>query len=210
MYALFWLATWSLSLIWLRLEWSHSPRYQWLYWDVFLAFVPLVLAVLLERAWQRRRRWLSAVLFVPWLLFFPNAPYLVTEFIHLRIPDAAPHWLDIVMLMSVAATGIVAGALSLERVLAIVEQAWLRLPLELILCLACGFGIYLGRYERWNSWDVIQAPHALLADLAGYVLHPAAHRQVWLISGVFAVSVFCLQRCVVNKIDPAGRRVHDA
>jgi uncharacterized membrane protein len=126
---------------------------------------------------------------------------LVTEFIHLRIPDTAPHWLDITMLMSTAATGIVCGAMSLERVLKVAAQMTherLRLPIEIMLCAACGFGIYLGRYDRWNSWNVITTPGALASRVLAYALHPTAHQQVWLISGIFAVSIFCLQRTTIG------------
>ena len=202
MHSLFWLTAWSLSLVWLRIEWTHSPRYQWLFWDVFLAFVPLALSFLVEKLWAHEHRWASGLMLIPWLLFFPNAPYLLTEFIHLRIPDKAPHWLDITMLMSVAAAGVVAGAMSLQRVLKVAAQMTherLRLPIELMLCAACGFGIYLGRYDRWNSWDVLTAPQTLAARVLGYALHPDAHQQVWIISGIFAVSVFCLQRAALRE-----------
>lgn len=212
MHSLFWLTAWSLSLIWLRLEWSHSPRYQWLFWDLFLAFVPLALSVVVDALWKRKRKWLAAVTLVPWLLFFPNAPYLLTEFIHLRIPDKAPHWLDITMLMSVSATGVVCGAMSLERVLKVGAQMTherLRLPIELGLCAACGFGIYLGRYDRWNSWDVLTMPGALGSRVLGYALNPHEHQRVWLISGIFAVSIFCLQRVTMGaaqrSLNPPAR-----
>lgn len=204
MHALFWLVAWSLSLVWLRLEWSGSPRYQWLFWDLFLALIPLALAVCVASAWRHHQRVLAGALLVPWILFFPNAPYLLTELIHLRIPDAAPHWLDIAMLTSVSATGVVAGAMSLERVLVLTDRR-VRLPIELAVCAACGFGMYLGRYARWNSWDVLTAPYALAADLSRYLLHPTAHAQAWLISAVFAGSVFCLQRCVRSSDARATR-----
>lgn len=189
------LTLWTLSLVTLRLQWSGSPRYQWLYWDLFLALVPLGLALIAEHT--RRAR---PIVLVAWLLFFPNAPYLLTELIHFRIADGAPHWLDIAMLVSAACTGIAAGAASLDRVLTLLTcNARVRLALELVACALCGFGIYVGRYDRWNSWDVVTRPIALAQDLIAYVAHPAAHAQVWLISFVFAGSVFFAQRVASSR-----------
>ena len=138
-------------------------------WNLVLAWLPLLFALrVYQLAHIRPARWwplaLSAGL---WFLFFPNAPYLVTDFLHLRNRPPVPEWFDIVMMMSFAWTGLVLGYLSL---LLMQETVRLRKGRRwawgfAVTMLALGsLGIYLGRFARWNSWDVFVRPHGLAGD----------------------------------------------
>jgi uncharacterized membrane protein len=118
-----------------------------------------------------------------WLLFFPNAPYVLTDLIHLRQRAGVPLWFDLVMILAFAFTSLWIGFHSLRLV-----QRWIarhcgpRLGWTMVLVVMplTGFGLYLGRMLRWNSWDILTRPFSLLRDIGSLVMHPLAHHDVWL------------------------------
>jgi len=148
------------GLVELRIRETGDGFYRFLVWNLFLAWVPLAFAV---TAYGRSRRGLdpvAAALLVLWLLFFPNAPYLLTDFIHLE-QGPAPLWYDALMLSAFAWTGLLLGFASLYLVQMILRRAfgaavgWL----GVFGALALGsVGVYIGRFVRLNSWDVLLHP----------------------------------------------------
>jgi len=142
-------------------------------WNMFLAAVPVGAALLVRYLAQRtfvsqRRAWLSlALASLLWLGFFPNAPYIVTDLMHLRNSRANWLWLDVMAIGSCAAMGLYAGILSLrwmhEALLMRGTRAWLGWAFVLAASLAAGFGVFLGRFQRWNTWDILTRPGDLLA-----------------------------------------------
>jgi uncharacterized membrane protein len=145
----------------LRTARTHDPSYRFLDWNLFLAWIPLVLAFGVRAASRRRHVAAAATLAVMWLLFFPNAPYLTTDFIHLREPSAAPVWFDILMLTAFASIGLLLGFQSLHLMHGVLRQAtgpriaWIGVIGTLVLT---SFGIYLGRFVQLNSWDAVIHP----------------------------------------------------
>ena len=107
----------------LRTARTLDPSYRFLDWNLFLAWIPLVLAFGVYAAARRRHVLTAAGLGLLWLLFFPNAPYLVTDFVHLRGPSAAPLWFDSMMLTAFASTGLLLGFLSLYVIHAVLREA---------------------------------------------------------------------------------------
>jgi uncharacterized membrane protein len=142
-----------------------------LVWNLFLAWIPLLLALLIHALSTRSKRPLLplAVCGIAWFLFFPNAPYLVTDLVHWQIHWPVPKWFDLLMIMSFAWTGLLLGYLSLylmqELVRRRVGRGWSWNFVVLVLALS-SFGIYLGRFQRWNSWDVFSRPIGVLSDVA--------------------------------------------
>jgi uncharacterized membrane protein len=171
------------SAICLALELVRERRYEafdfrFLIWNLILAWIPLVLALVV---YDRSRRGtpllrLSPVL-VLWLLFLPNAPYIVTDFVHLSRTSPAPLWLDGVELSVFAWTGVLLGFVSLYLVHAVVRQrlgslaGWSVVLGVLALVSA---GVYLGRVKRWNSWDLLTQPGGRLAQLHAHLADPAS------------------------------------
>ena len=157
-----------LALVAGRTLYSHTSHFQFLVWNLFLAWIPLVLAALIYRIATRRRD-LTRLIVVPaalvWLLFFPNAPYIVTDFVHLgQFHDNVAGWFDVMLISWFAWTGLLLGVVSLRLMQEIVARArgntagWL----FVVLVTAAGsVGIYLGRFLRWNSWNVFRAPLTL-------------------------------------------------
>jgi NADH:ubiquinone oxidoreductase subunit 2 (subunit N) len=123
--------------------------------------------------------------------FLPNAPYIITDFIHVRAHPALPwlYWYDMVNMALLAWTGCVLGALSLGMIQRIVAS-YLGRALGWLFVLGtaglCGCGIYLGRFARWNSWDLLTNPHALASDLLPAILQPTNYLRPLALSGLFA------------------------
>lgn len=134
-----------------------------LVWNLFLAWVPLGASlVVYGLAAGRRRRWFvllgAAVL---WFLFFPNAAYIVTDLVHLHERPKVPYWYDIIAIMAFVQTGLFVGYLSLYLMQEVVRSwlgRWAGWAFALVMLALSGFGIYLGRFLRWNSWDALLEP----------------------------------------------------
>jgi uncharacterized membrane protein len=145
---------------------THDHRYTFLLWNLFLAWVPLIAAALAFALAQRGVGGLVGVLVAVWLLFFPNAPYLLTDFIHLHGNGPSPLWYDALMLSSFAWTALMLGFVSLYLIHAIIGRRVGAAAGWIVVVCALGlasFGVYLGRFARFNSWDVVTRPHLVLS-----------------------------------------------
>ena len=158
------------ALVAFRFAWTGEVRYANLAWNLVLAWVPFVLALLV---YDRARRGLGGapllLLGAAWLAFLPNAPYLVTDLGALRDIGGMPVWFDVALLTTFAWTGLLLGFVSVYLVQRAVHrlygaaQAWCAALGALVLS---GVGIYLGRELRWNSWDLAVQPGGVLGDIA--------------------------------------------
>lgn len=171
----------ALSIYLVRIIFSGSYLvYANLVWNLFLAWIPYLFSMLvavLHRNLPKQWWWLIFPgLF--WLVFFPNAPYLVTDFLHLEKRAYIPIWYDILLLASFSWTGVFLAITSLRTMQAVVKDylglfaSWIFAGFALFLS---GLGIYLGRFERWNSWDLILHPKSILADIAKRLINPFDH-----------------------------------
>ena len=139
-------------------------------WNLVLAWIPLLLAgrIYRLRADRSPRFGLLGACAVLWFFFFPNAPYIVTDLIHLKTRAPVPKWFDLVLMVSFAWTGLCLGYLSLYLMQEVVRsrlgRRWSWRFVVAMLALS-SFGIYLGRFERWNSWDVLARPLGLASDV---------------------------------------------
>jgi len=178
----------TVLLIVAAVAYTGQLSYVRLLWNLFLAWAPLGLAWLALRPgatpWPVR-----LALGLAWLLFLPNAPYLVTDLMHLRYRGPMPLQYDVVLLFTAALNGLALGLISLywmqEAVAAWLGQ-WPGRLFALAALGAAGFGVYLGRYGRWNSWDVVVRPAALARDILLHLVHPRQHWQGWALALLFA------------------------
>jgi uncharacterized membrane protein len=162
-------------------------NYGYLPWNLFLAWMPLWLAMV--SVWlvadKAQPRWLLALSVAAWLLFFPNAPYLCTDLVHLvRLPArlTAPVWYDLLLHLLFAFSGLWLGYASLSIMQRLVSRAWSRAAgwTFAVLALALGsFGVYMGRFLRWNSWDVVISPVAVASDIVAPLTAPFQHTRTW-------------------------------
>jgi uncharacterized membrane protein len=181
-----------LGLLAVRMVYSDSRNYDFLAWNLFLAWLPLLCSLAAYNSYKRRNKlsWLVvAGCALAWLLFFPNAPYLLTDVMHLAPRPEAPLWFDVLLVVAFAWTGLFLGLASLLLMQALVRRAagglasW---AVALGVLGLSGFGIYIGRFLRWNSWDLILSPAGVLADLAGAAQHPLLHARSLVFSGLFS------------------------
>lgn len=142
----------------------------WMTWNLFLAFIPLVLSVWLFRT-RRGGSWLWWLGFLVFYAFLPNAPYLLTDVIHLiyDIRTIQSVWVITLVLIPVYLLVILAGfeayvisLINLGYYLHRIDKSQWILWVELITHALCAIGIYWGRFLRFNSWDFITQPDALL------------------------------------------------
>lgn len=184
------LLLWCVSLIAFRVERTGSFFFVFLIWNLVLAGVPLVASTTL-RATERFRLPLAvqASCFGLWLLFLPNAPYILTDLLHLAPRPPAPPWYDLALLLSCSGTGLLLGYLSLVDVHGIVAKrfgavtGWIVAVCTLFLT---GFAIYLGRFLRWNSWEVLTNPVRLF-DIVDGLRHPASHPRTVAVTSIFGI-----------------------
>lgn len=181
------------ALLTFRIARLDSPSYAWFAWNLFLAWVPYGASLLVARLVLSggARPWRALPLVGVWLAFLPNAPYLITDFMHIRARPDMPwlFWYDIMMMAIFAWTGSILGAVSLGGMQRLVARHWGRATswcFVLVVAGLCGVGIYLGRFQRWNSWDLLLNPRSVARDLLGPLLDPLAHLRPLAISALFA------------------------
>lgn len=154
-----------------RFLYTGTIIFFFLLWNLFLAWLPVGFALLARRRGASRLgRWFWGGL---WLLFFPNAPYLLTDLLHLGRAGQVPIWYDLIMLLAFALAGLFLGFASLFWLHDLVSKSWNQFTGWLFVLLVLGlssFGVYIGRFLRWNSWDLLLNPTVLLRDLAEHLL----------------------------------------
>jgi uncharacterized membrane protein len=171
---------------------NHALAASYLPWNLFLAWVPLLLAMRLMSV-LRRKAWSSweglATSFL-WLAFLPNSFYLISDLIHLQDVEPANVLYDAVMFTSFVITGIALGLASLyvvhDKLLDYVTERRSVVWTGVIL-LFCSIAIYLGRDLRWNTWDIFINPAGLLFETADRVQHPSAYPHMLLVIAAFFV-----------------------
>jgi len=169
------------GLVFFRMAYTGRIIYGFLLWNLFLAWLPLLFAWIARMA-APRSRVLGLLAAAAWLAFLPNAPYLITDIAHLRPTGDIPYFYDVVMFFSLALTGLTLGFASLRWMQEAVQQRWglwlSRIFAASVIALA-SFGVYIGRFLRWNSWDIITHPGPLLLEIARIVHNPIANRAIW-------------------------------
>lgn len=189
-----------------RLNYTETKVFLFLNWNLFLAFLPWAFTSLaIIKPSIQKNKLLVFLILASWLLFFPNAPYILTDLFHLRMRTSMPIWFDLVLILSFAWTGLLFGFLSLwdiEKMLKpMVGKIWVAIISTSLLFLG-SFGIYLGRYLRWNSWDIISEPWKLMYDIGDRVINPFDHPRTWgmtLFMGIFLNMIYWSFRLIRNR-----------
>jgi uncharacterized membrane protein len=191
----------STLLVVARVVVTRRLDYAFLVYNLVLAWIPLGLALVAQALAEARSRAAGVLIglcLLGWLVFFPNAPYMTTDLMHLRVEHNRLFWLDLVTLQAFAWTGLALGFVSLDIVQRWVARraggvvSWL---FAFAVMGLSAFGVYLGRFRRWNSWDVARDPYGVVSEVAGVLLHPFAHAHVVMFSAV--LSAFLLAAYVV-------------
>jgi uncharacterized membrane protein len=219
-------ATGCFLLFGLRVAISGNTFYRYLVWNLLLAIVPYAIAALglrlLSRegaARGRARKFVAAATAALWIVFYPNAPYIFTDFIHvinktyLRAPPAewlglnALIWYDLLMTAAFAFLGHFIGLVSMWLVQRSYSEIWGPRAARLLVAAAIlfsGFGIYLGRFSRLNTWDLAFDPRRVLAEIA----EASADPKAMLFSAAFSLFIFLTYAALVvfKRIEPPSMR----
>lgn len=154
-------------LVLIRIQITESTNYTFLLWNIFLAFIPYFLS-----EWMKKTSFTKPkiiILISIWLLFLPNAPYIITDLIHLHNYPPKYIWYNLFMIFSFAFAGLSLAIISMYDVYRIIKKNWSTFTAYSFIVLASflsGFGIYLGRFLRLNSWDVFTNPLYTLKQIS--------------------------------------------
>ncbi|MEO0556605.1 MAG: DUF1361 domain-containing protein [Bacteroidota bacterium] len=183
------LTLWVAALLVTRIALTGSPFGLFLVWNLFLATVPLMASTALVALDAKGGHRLACLgLATVWLLFLPNAPYILTDLVHLAERPPVPFWFDLALLLSAAGTGLLSGYVALADVQGVVARHWghrVAWAGSVGVLFLSAFGIYLGRELRWNSWDVLTAPGSLATDILARIADPFAHPTTVVMTLVF-------------------------
>jgi len=182
-----------------RVAYSDTGRHTGLLWNLFLAWIPFMLAYFAHLVSWRR----STVYFVIpgiaflWLIFFPNAPYMLTDLQDLaRRSFDAPLWYDVIIVVWASWTGMLLGVISLYLMQDIIIRTFGRLPgwvFVFAISALSSFGIYIGRFVRLNSWDILQNPTEVAQQILGLVIDPSMRLAAFtILYTIFFLFVFLL------------------
>lgn len=164
----------SLGLQSFRIVYTGSLFYSNLVWNLFLAIIPLLISYLSLTAAFRKWYFFLVSGFL-WLLFLPNAPYLVTDFVHLDDRKIIPLWFDLMLLMSFAWTGLIYWMISMRHfneILVRAKVSALNWALNQLIIFVTAVGVYLGRDGRFNSWDVFVNPGEIFSYVFFMLRYP--------------------------------------
>ncbi len=203
----------SVALVTARIFWTAKLYYAFLIWNLFLAWLPMVFALLACDAYQRAsgRDWRFLSLAGAWLLFFPNAPYIFTDVIHLTRGSYSYFWVDLSLILLCAVTGLVLGFVSLYLMHTVVSRvvgwaaSWLFIAGVAGLS---GFGMYVGRFMRFNSWDVLLKPRTVAHGIGNWVADPLANANAVAFPILFGAFLFVtyLLLYALTHLRPAEER----
>lgn len=176
------------SLLFIRLYRTDFYLGFGLMWNLFLAWIPLLFALVARRLKSKK---LTSLFFVGcWLLFFPNAPYIITDLVHLHNLDKQLWWYDSLGIFVAAFTGLLIGIYSIQIVHNLLNTFFSRAGAWLLIfgsMMASGFGIYLGRFSRLNSWNIVSDPMYLVKICIRDLHNPLALKTTLLFGFVLSV-----------------------
>ena len=196
------LTSFCMLLLMIRIKITHSLFYGFLVWNLFLAFVPFLISSRIKNLNIRitTKLKLISMVFI-WLMFLPNAPYIITDFIHLHHSKSILVWLDIFLLFSFSSTGLLLAIISLNDVFKAIKQKWnLKIANIFILFVTflCGFGIYLGRFIRLNSWDIFTSPITVFKNS----VYSFSDAKTWFVTFGFGSFIWILFKVFRNIKEP--------
>jgi uncharacterized membrane protein len=157
----------NITMVYARIVYTGELYYGFLLWNLFLAAVPLVISNLLYR-FNLQFGLRFCLLLSLWLLFLPNAPYIITDMVHLVHRPPVPFWYDMLLVLLSAFNGLLFGFASLSQIEDLLRKQMLKRYIELFriaVIMAMSYGVYLGRYLRFNSWDAFIDPLTLAKQM---------------------------------------------
>jgi len=174
-----------------RIKTTHDCFGLFLVWNLFLAFIPLSIVWFMQFNKKLFQNPLKKYLAIGlWLLFLPNAPYVLTDLVHLSYSPSQWMVYDAVLILMFAGISLYFGYQSILELRRFLENTINKKLLNIAtisVFILCGFGIYLGRVVRFNSWDLVTNPFELFTTVLRFLINPIEHKLVWLFTLVFGI-----------------------
>jgi uncharacterized membrane protein len=172
----------SIFLMGFRIFYTGEPLFIFLVWNLFLALIPYFISRKVIKKVNNNNKFFFWASTIAWLLFLPNSFYILTDLFHLDMNETVPLWFDLALLLSFAWSGLLAGTLSIRHMERYFEvnygpksDLFFLYPVMFLNAL----GIYIGRYLRFNSWDVLTDPFQLVREIVYLFIHPLRNRFDW-------------------------------
>ncbi|WP_405293176.1 DUF1361 domain-containing protein [Algibacter sp. Ld11] len=181
----------TLILLMIRMKLANSSNYLFLVWNLFLAGIPYAITIYLVSIPKLNKITLFLI-FGLWLLFLPNAPYILTDMWHLRYNHPHIFWLDILLISAFAFNGMMLFYFSISDMKNLLLKYLNNTKTNFIMAslfFICAFGVYLGRFLRYNSWEILSNPKSLFIDIINILIQPFSNKEAWLFTFVFGA--FC-------------------
>jgi uncharacterized membrane protein len=170
----------TIMLLAFRMIYSGTLIYVFYAWNLFLAVIPYLFS---RKLWQQENFNKHSVLLLSgWLLFLPNAPYVITDMFHFKERYPVPFWYDLLLVISAAWNGLMLGIISLMNVENYLSKHLNRSKVQILVfgfLFICSYGIYVGRYLRFNSWDILTDPFELFYKCFERIIFPFEHFRTW-------------------------------
>ena len=200
-----------LGLFVFRLLVTGVSRYWFVPENLLLAWLALFFGWVLVRQLQSSgwRNWRSLILTVLWLLFLPNAWYVMTDFIHVFDSGEISYLYDIAMITALTLTGFLLGFTSLFMVH---RQLLKRLDIfssALLIgavILLTSFAIYLGRDLRWNTWDIFTNPSGLMLNITDRLINPFGYPRALNVTAILFVLISTIYFAIWLFLKPVATR----
>lgn len=196
----------SIALLIFRCVYLDVGTFIFLAWNLFLAAIPwIVTSFLIVFPKLQKKRFILLIFLGFWLLFFPNAPYILTDIFHLKLNFSLPIWYNFVLIFSFAWTGLMFGMFSLldfEKILLNIFNKYFVWTVTTVILFLTSFGVYIGRYMRKNSWDILHEPLVIANEIIDRFIHPFQHPRTWgmtLILGFMLNLIFWSLKTVKSK-----------
>jgi uncharacterized membrane protein len=217
----------AILLILIRMAISNSLKYVFLPWNLLLAYIPLLITnkffventqndfeintSILKKYKSKIFTFISFtplpkvvtyIVFFVWLLFLPNAPYIITDMLHLKERTPIPYFFDITLVFVYASLGLVFFITTVTQM----ELYWRKhfnysiVIFYLLSFGLCSFGIYLGRFGRFNSWNVINDPFDLIQQIAVRFIYPLEHPRTWAVTLLYSCLLFFIYKIIQQAL----------
>ncbi|MCU0321977.1 MAG: DUF1361 domain-containing protein [Chitinophagaceae bacterium] len=178
----------TILLLVIRIYYSQKITFVFFIWNIFLAIVPLVFSRQLK--YEQNMSFKTFVFLTIWLVFFPNAPYIITDLFHFIERPPVPKWYDLILIISAVWNGLLLGIVSLMQVETFLknhfQKKWVNFLIAISMLL-CGYGVFIGRFIRLNSWDIVTNPTNVIFTSFQYFFKPWKHVHAWAFIFLFAV-----------------------
>ena len=173
-------SVYCIALVAFRSWFTNSIFYMFLVWNLILAYAPFIISkIIIAKAYKNLT---FILLLIIWLLFLPNAPYIITDFVHIRQGTLMPLWFDLLLVFSFAFNGLLVFFLSVQDVHHLIlkhSSSFTTWSITTFILFLTGFGVYIGRFLRFNSWDMASNPKLLFLEIFDRIAQPTSHPRTW-------------------------------